>query len=172
MASRLQVLFSILDSEVCLSSIISREPYRAAYHAQQRTLLYQCLAGHQMLRKLVSLEMKPTKSAVQDGRARYGSLLARDLANVEAGYYPRELLFQLPVTDYMRLFPKLVSDFPRTIRRAQRKDWKDLPVNVELEQYPPYYCRNFHWQTAATSAVAQRSSTTWAWSSSSSARRT
>jgi hypothetical protein len=98
-----------------LSSIIPREAYRAAYHAQQRALLYQCLAGHQVLRKLTGIDMKPTKSAVRDARARYASLLASDLTNVEEGYYPRELLFQVPVSDYLLLFPKLVSDFPRTI---------------------------------------------------------
>lgn len=130
-----------------MSTIIPREAYRAAYHAQQRTLLFQCLAGHQVLRKLTGYEMKPTLRAVREVRRRYVTLLEKDLSNVEQGYYPRDLLFQLPVADYARLFPRLLSDFPRTIRRAQRKDYKDLPDDVRLEEYPSYYRRNFHWQT-------------------------
>jgi ubiquinone/menaquinone biosynthesis C-methylase UbiE len=129
-----------------VTSIIPREAYRAAYHAQQRTLLFQCLATHQVLRKMAGFEMKPSRRAVRDIRRSYFALLERELENVEQGYYPRDLLFQLPVADYARLLPRMVADFPRTIRRAQKKNYKDLP-DVDLADYPPYYRRNFHWQT-------------------------
>jgi ubiquinone/menaquinone biosynthesis C-methylase UbiE len=130
-----------------LTSIIPREAVRAAYVAQQRTLLLQCLATHQLLRKVSGFEIEPGKRAVRDLRKRYSALLSRDLANVDGAYYPRDLLFQLPVGEYARLLPRLVADFPRIIRRAQKKDYKDLPGGVDLGEYPPYYRRNFHWQT-------------------------
>jgi len=130
-----------------VSSLIPHEAYRAAYYAQHRALLLQCLATHQLLRKLSGFDMKPSGRAVRDVRRRFAALLRRDLENVEHGFYPRELLFQIPVSEYAKLLPRLVSDFPRTIRRAKRQDFKDLPDGVRLENYPAYYRRNFHWQT-------------------------
>src|SRR4029079_18388025 len=79
--------------------------------------------------------------------ARFEALMARDLANVEAGLYPRRLLFQMPVATYARLLPALLGDLPRVAERARRRDFRDLPAEVDLEVYPPYYRRNFHWQT-------------------------
>lgn len=70
----------------------------------------------------------------------------RDLANVDAGLYPRELLFDFPVRQYMRALPRLVRDTPNVVRRMRRGDYKDIP-EVDKQRYPAYYRRNFHWQT-------------------------
>ncbi len=77
---------------------------------------------------------------------RRDELHARDLANVDAGMYPRELLFDFPVRQYMRALPRLMRDTPNVVRRMRRGDYKDIPV-VDKKQYPAYYRRNFHWQT-------------------------
>jgi ubiquinone/menaquinone biosynthesis C-methylase UbiE len=77
---------------------------------------------------------------------RRDALHERDLANVEAGMYPRELLFDVPVGQYIRALPKLVRDTPRVVRRMRRGDYKDIPA-VDKKRFPPYYRRNFHWQT-------------------------
>ncbi|HTJ46658.1 MAG TPA: methyltransferase domain-containing protein [Kofleriaceae bacterium] len=79
-------------------------------------------------------------------RRRHEDLHARDLANVEAGLYPRDLLFQIPVADYMRALPSLLLDAPRVVRRMRRGQWKDIP-KVDKRRFPAYYRRNFHWQT-------------------------
>jgi len=78
--------------------------------------------------------------------ARRKALHARDLANVDAGLYPRELLFDLPVRQFLRSFPRLVADTPRVVRRMRAKDFRDIPV-VDKDRFPAYYRRNFHWQT-------------------------
>jgi len=77
---------------------------------------------------------------------RRDELHARDLANVEAGYYPRELLFDIPLRRYARAFPRLVADTPRVVRRMREGNYKDIPT-VDKERFPAYYRRNFHWQT-------------------------
>jgi ubiquinone/menaquinone biosynthesis C-methylase UbiE len=130
-----------------MSSLLPRHAYRAAYRARQATFLYQCLAAHQLLRAVTGLRIDPSAAAIREVRRRYEELLDRDLENVEDGYYPKELLFSVPITDYAKLFPRLVRDFPRAIRRAQSKNFKDLPQDVELGNYPAYFRRNFHWQT-------------------------
>jgi len=130
-----------------VSSILPRRAIRTAYIAQQRALLAQCLAAHQLLRKAADVDLEPNRTAENAVRRRYTRLLQRDLDNVDRGYYPDKLLFSLPVAEYARLFPKLIGDFPRLIRRAREKNYKDLPNDIDLSAYPPYYRRNFHWQT-------------------------
>ena len=78
--------------------------------------------------------------------ARRKKLHARDLANVEAGMYPRELLFDLPLRQFLRSFPRLVADTPRVVRRMRAKDFRDIPA-VDHDRFPAYYRRTFHWQT-------------------------
>jgi ubiquinone/menaquinone biosynthesis C-methylase UbiE len=130
-----------------MTSLVPAAAYRAAYRAQQTAFLFQCLAAHQVLRTLLKLDIQPSPQALREVRRRYARLLREDLDNVEQGLYPRSLLFQLPVAQYAKLFPKMLRDFPRVIRRSQRRDYQDLPPSVRLEHYPPYFRRNFHWQT-------------------------
>lgn len=80
-------------------------------------------------------------------RRRLRDLLERDLANVESGLYPRSLLFQIPYTEYARALPLLLRDLPQVVRRARIKNYKDLPGDVDIGRYPPYYRRTFHWQS-------------------------
>jgi ubiquinone/menaquinone biosynthesis C-methylase UbiE len=77
---------------------------------------------------------------------RRAELHARDLANVDAGLYPRALLFDIPVGRYMRALPRLLRDTPRVVRRRRSGDFRDIPV-VDKQRYPAYYRRTFHWQT-------------------------
>jgi ubiquinone/menaquinone biosynthesis C-methylase UbiE len=77
---------------------------------------------------------------------RRDELHARDLANVEAGLYPRDLLFDIPLGRYMRALPRLLRDTPRVVRRRRAGDFRDIPV-VDKQRYPAYYRRTFHWQT-------------------------
>ncbi len=127
--------------------ILPQPAYRAAYRAQQTAFLFNCLAAHRVLRSITGLHIEPDEEAVQLVRQRYDELLEQDLDNVERGLYPRALLFQVPVRQYAKRFPKLVRDFPRTIRRLKSKNFKDLPSSAKLENYPAYFRRNFHWQT-------------------------
>jgi ubiquinone/menaquinone biosynthesis C-methylase UbiE len=60
--------------------------------------------------------------------------------------YPRELLFDIPVRRYLRELPRLMRDAPKVVRRMRDRDYKDIP-DVDRDRFPPYYRRNFHWQT-------------------------
>jgi ubiquinone/menaquinone biosynthesis C-methylase UbiE len=78
---------------------------------------------------------------------RLNELVDRDVANVERGDYPRELLFHVPVFEYMRAAPEILGDVPFILRRNWRKRFFELPKDVDLDDYPKYYRQNFHWQT-------------------------
>lgn len=90
---------------------------------------------------------KPTRSELRAIEGRYRALLERDLANVEHGYYPRELLFQFPVSELLKKLPKGIFEFPRIYRRRATQSFRDLPPVAPASEYPDYYLRNFHWQS-------------------------
>ncbi|MCE9572816.1 MAG: class I SAM-dependent methyltransferase [Deltaproteobacteria bacterium] len=120
---------------------------RVAYRTQHLSFLLNAT----VLQETARLVTRTPRAAI-DGdvlralRRRHAELHASDLANVDAGLYPRELLFNIPLRDYARAFPALVRDTARIIRRKKANDWRDIPA-VDRDRYPPYYRRTFHWQT-------------------------
>jgi len=122
---------------------------RGAGYQVQRTALALASAAfmevfHRLLRGTRDVPPVEQRAAVQ---RRFRALLERDLANVEAGLYPARLLFQTGLRDYLKVLPQGVRDIPRVLRRAHRGDHADLPPEVDLERFPRYYRRTFHWQT-------------------------
>jgi ubiquinone/menaquinone biosynthesis C-methylase UbiE len=120
---------------------------RAAYRTQHLSFLVQATVLQETAR-LLSRQPRPKlpRATIALIRRRVDELLTRDLDNVAAGMYPRELLFQIPTRDYVRALPRLLRDGPRVLRRKLAGKWQDIPA-VDPERYPPYYRRNFHWQT-------------------------
>ncbi|HET9929201.1 MAG TPA: class I SAM-dependent methyltransferase [Polyangiaceae bacterium] len=120
---------------------------RVAYQAQQVALRLSLAAAHLGLRPLLPPREKPSRRDLAFLRRRFSRLLARDLENVRAGLYPEELLFSLPVREYLSGLPALAVEVARMARRARSGEVRDLPEEVNLADYPPYFRRNFHWQT-------------------------
>jgi ubiquinone/menaquinone biosynthesis C-methylase UbiE len=120
---------------------------RLAYHSQHLSFLINATVMEEAAR-LVTRNPRGRMDqrvwrALQHRRA---ELHRRDLANVEGGAYPRDLLFDIPVRRYLREFPRLLRDAPRVVRRMRERDFRDIPV-VDKRRFPPYYRRTFHWQT-------------------------
>lgn len=128
-------------------SSIARPARRAAYRAQHASFRYSLLAAHRVLRKLARQRLEPDPSSVAALQQRYEELLARDMRNAEQGLYPESLLFQIPLVDYAVALPRLLLDIPRTYLRFRRRDWRDVPDDLDLRRYPAYFRRTFHWQT-------------------------
>lgn len=125
-----------------LSRVVS-----AAYRAQQLSLLLPALAVQRTVRLISRTPVEFDPDTVRCAQSRYKELLATDLDNVATGMYPGSLLFQFPFADYLRSVPSIVRDFPRTMRRYQSRNFRDLPDGLDEQRYPAYYLRNFHWQT-------------------------
>jgi ubiquinone/menaquinone biosynthesis C-methylase UbiE len=92
-------------------------------------------------------QQRPSADAIALLQQRYRELLDRDLANVGAGFYPRTLLYQYPMREYVRVLPHALLDVPSFLWRSYRGKHDDLPADVDLSHYPSYYRRTFHWQT-------------------------
>jgi ubiquinone/menaquinone biosynthesis C-methylase UbiE len=120
---------------------------RLAYRSQHWSLLLQATLLQEATRFMSRLPRPRLSGAeIRAVLRRRAELHARDLANVEAGLYPRELLFDIPVGRYMRALPRLLRDAPRVVRRKKAGAYKDIP-EVDKQRYPAYYRRTFHWQT-------------------------
>jgi len=120
---------------------------RVAYRAQHWSFLLNATVLQETARILTRTpRVDIPRSTVTLLRRRTAELWQRDLENVEQGMYPRDLLFQIPVSEYARAFPRLFLDTPRIVRRMRARDYKDIP-QVDKARYPAYYRRTFHWQT-------------------------
>jgi ubiquinone/menaquinone biosynthesis C-methylase UbiE len=120
---------------------------RLAYRSQHLSFLINATVMQEAAR-IVTRTPRPSIPAaeVRALMRRLGELHARDLANVDAGLYPRELLFDIPIRRYARAFTRLIRDTPRVVRRMRRGDFRDIPA-VDKQRFPAYYRRTFHWQT-------------------------
>ncbi len=121
---------------------------RVLYRARQYGLTAS-LAIPGRLWSLVLAPNQPRIEAQMVGRLqqRYERLLECDLAQVARGTYPRDLLYQLPLLDYLRQLPEALADLPRFLWRSYTAAHDDLPRGVDRQRYPSYYLRTFHWQT-------------------------
>jgi ubiquinone/menaquinone biosynthesis C-methylase UbiE len=121
---------------------------RAAYLGQQTSLLVACGVLQNVLRRtLLGDRRRVGGQPLRALRKRYLDLLAADLGNARAGIYPEQLLFGLPVAHYAKRLPLLAREVPRVLARMKSRDYADLPRDVDLSEYPPYYRRTFHWQS-------------------------
>ncbi|MEZ0367546.1 MAG: class I SAM-dependent methyltransferase [Candidatus Sericytochromatia bacterium] len=131
-----------------LISGLEKQIDRMFYQTQQRLLFFPFSS----LRYLIGFILSQGKAQVPLNEIkimekRYDQLLNRDLQNVTEGLYPRELLYQMPILDYLPKYPALALDLLGMFNRAAHKNFKDLPGSVSDDDYPAYYKRNFHWQT-------------------------
>jgi ubiquinone/menaquinone biosynthesis C-methylase UbiE len=121
--------------------------HRVAYRAQHWSFLLNATVLQETARILTRTPRPDIdKETIALIRARTEALWARDLQNVDDGMYPRELLFDIPIAEYARAFPRLFLDAPKVVRRMRARDYKDIP-EVDKARYPAYYRRTFHWQT-------------------------
>ena len=130
-----------------MSSRLPRAAIAAAYRAQHASLRTGLLGAQLLLRALSRRGTPPPAETLDAFWREYERLLERDLENALGGHYPAALLFDLPVLGYARTLPRLLADLPRTYLRFRRGAWSDLPEEADLERFPAYFRRTFHWQT-------------------------
>jgi ubiquinone/menaquinone biosynthesis C-methylase UbiE len=138
---------SLADRDAALGGLragVDRLRYRAQHYGLTLSL---AIPG-----RLWSLALSPNQQRVDAAlltalQRRYDALLERDLDNVAAGYYPRDLLYQFPLLGYLRRLPEAILDVPRFLWRSYRGRHDDLPPGIDRRRYPRYYLRTFHWQT-------------------------
>ncbi len=121
---------------------------RLRYRARQRGMAVSLA----MAARAWHLALKPgapslPRAALRRCREAHEALLAEDLRHAERGQYPPELLFQMPVKDYLARLPAGLPECGRILKRSRKNRHDDLPREVDLSAYPSYYTRTFHWQS-------------------------
>lgn len=141
------------------TAVAADEAWRAETGVRERVERWRYRAGQYGLTfslavpgRLWSLLLSPRQrrldaATVTRLQQRFDALLERDLDNVARGYYPRALLYQFPLLDYLRQLPEALLDLPRFLLRRYRGRFDELPRHVDRRRYPRYYLRTFHWQT-------------------------
>jgi len=118
----------------------------AWYTLQHRTMaaLGERATGlwHAALKAPESVRAKEAREAM---RKSMRELFAKDLENIGAGHYPRELA-GFPYLEHLAAFPRALADGPKMLWRRWRGDFNALPEGIDASAYPDYYLRNFHWQ--------------------------
>lgn len=126
---------------------ITAQVDRVRYRLQQQGLAVGLGIGGRLISRMIAPSQGlPPPAAITELQRRYEALLERDLDNVARGYYPRELLYQIPVFDYLRVVPQMVAEMPSFLWRSYRGNHDDLPRDHDTSHYPKYYRRTFHWQ--------------------------
>ena len=121
---------------------------RHAYFAQHRSVAATTLPARVLWQTAMTPNgERPGPEVVAEVARRFEKLLARDVENVDAGFYPREVLFGFPLGRYLRKWPVALAEFPRIWWRSRREAHDELPAEVRRDAYPSYYLRTFHWQT-------------------------
>ncbi len=120
---------------------------RARYQLQQAGLFVSGALGVRLWHLLMAPWARLPVAEQVTWQRRFRDLLARDLHNVEAGYYPGELLVQFPFGEYLRCVPTGLAEMPRVLMRQRGRRYAELPEGVDLARYPRYYRRTFHWQS-------------------------
>jgi ubiquinone/menaquinone biosynthesis C-methylase UbiE len=121
---------------------------RTRYRLQQQGLALSLGLGGRLISLILSPGRRaPGRELVAELERRYRALLDRDLENVAKGHYPRELLYQFPLREYVTVLPEFLLGLPAVLWRSYRGEYDDLPRDIDKNHYPPYYRRTFHWQT-------------------------
>lgn len=121
------------------------------YHARHLSLILALVPGLRLWHFFLDPFYRPRSiPAFIALNKRFRDLLERDLDNAEKGYYPKELLsgfFKDVLPKYLTYTRKSLMDTPNIIRRKILGKYDDLPDGLNLDNYPDYYRRTFHWQT-------------------------
>ena len=128
---------------------------KIAYHTLQQGKTLAGLAHKELSTKLMEVfapEASPGKFPIDQDlikaiRRSMESLEKIDWQEAEAGIYPQSQLFEAPWLEWAKKYPLVWLDMPQTWDRRIKNKTREIPRNVNEEDYPDYYLQNFHHQT-------------------------
>ena len=128
---------------------------KIAYHTLQQGKTLAGLAHKELSTKLMEVfapEAAPgkfpiDKDLIKEIRRSMENLEKIDWQEAEAGVYPKSQLFEAPWLEWAKKYPLVWLDMPQTWVRRKKNKTREIPRNVNEEDYPSYYLQNFHHQT-------------------------
>lgn len=123
------------------------DPLTIAHRAQHAALFAAAAVSH---RAFPVARPPPADwqsgDALPEMRRRVAALMRADRDDARDGVYPASLLFHRDVPRAAARWAWLMARRRAIVRRRDAGAWRDLPADVDLSEYPPFYRRTFHWQ--------------------------
>ena len=73
-------------------------------------------------------------------------LLETDWQDAQDGVYPISLLFDSPWADFLRYYPEIWLNLPKSWQLINERQYQKFAPEIDQEGYPRYYLQNFHFQ--------------------------
>jgi hypothetical protein len=146
-------VISPLDSLINQPNPATKTAYQILQNGKSAfSLAHKTLASrlHQWFDPTLSdrTQVKPLPDTVLDQmKQRQASLVESDWRDAELGIYPPSILFDTPWTDVLEYYPAVWWDLPKIWAKTQTEEIYQFPADLDMESYPRYYLRNFHYQT-------------------------
>ena len=126
-----------------------------AYHTLQQGKTLAGLAHKELSTKLMEVfapEAAPgnfsiDRDLLKEVRKSMENLENIDWKEAEAGIYPKSQLFEAPWLEWAKKYPLVWLDMPQTWQRRTKNKTREIPFDINQEDYPDYYLQNFHHQT-------------------------
>tara|TARA_B100001029_G_scaffold2209_1_gene1566 strand:+ start:434 stop:1495 length:1062 start_codon:yes stop_codon:yes gene_type:complete len=128
---------------------------KIAYHTLQQGKTIAGLAHKELSTKLMEVfapdaapgKFPIDKDLIKEVRREMESLERIDWQEAETGIYPKSQLFEAPWLEWAKKYPLVWLDMPQTWARRKKNKTREIPININEEDYPNYYLQNFHHQT-------------------------
>jgi len=128
---------------------------RIAYHTLQQGKTLAGLAHKELSTKLTEIfapeattgSFQIDQELIKEVRISMQRLERTDWKEAEEGIYPKSLLFEAPWLEWAKKYPLVWLDMPQTWERRKKNKTREIPRDVNEEDYPNYYLQNFHHQT-------------------------
>ena len=128
---------------------------KIAYHTLQQGKTLAGLAHKELSTKLMEVfapdaapgDFPIDKNLIKEVRRSMEELEKIDWKEAEEGIYPKSQLFEAPWLEWIKNYPLVWLDMPSTWERRKKKKTRQIPRDINQEDYPNYYLQNFHHQT-------------------------
>ena len=128
---------------------------KIAYHTLQQGKTLAGLVHKEVSTKLTEVfapeaatgDFQIDKELINEVRLSMKNLERIDWQEAESGIYPKSQLFEAPWLEWAKKYPLVWLDMPRTWERRKKNKTREIPIDVDEQEYPDYYLQNFHHQT-------------------------
>ncbi len=142
-----------MQSNITIDKVLGDNLTKAAYQLFQQSKSALSLAHKDLsdrLRQLIaptgSTKIQSLTPEVLDKlKQGYDRLLETDWQDAQEGVYPVSLLLETDWPDFFSSYPALWLDLPQTWQKRQKQAYQQFSPEINLETYPQYYRRNFHY---------------------------
>jgi ubiquinone/menaquinone biosynthesis C-methylase UbiE len=144
-----------MQSNITIDKFLGDNLAKTAYQLLQQSKSVFSLAHKDLSDRLRQLMTPSHNSKIQSLtpeildklKGEYDRILETDWQEAQEGIYPVSLLFETDWPDFLAYYPAVWLDLPQIWQRRQKQTYQQFSPEINLETYPQYYRRNFHYQT-------------------------